>query len=349
MDIYSLINSKAISDHCRSIAYQFSPLEMAYLVYANDTLTISQKHTAFEEIIQTQPDIEVMERPWTPHFDSLHRFLTLYMDLQNKYIAVFYQDEPNCVYSFEVLYSRDRDYTEDGRLFPTFAACYKAIRSDIDELVADYRQSNMELYPVDIRVKKQWISMNDEEHSMHITVCIDYDNNPTDIWSDCMVVSDEDSDVLCAFEGMWPEIPTPFRKGDILIARSNCASDNMPFVLDWIPYWDEDGKYTKIISHLRKDGDSSDLITNIFGQDDDGTVWNDHGPSYLELEYCDRELTGTEKFLIALSNYLHGELPLELLMRSYDILKTEQRAEKDRELISGFYGNLLKKAGLLKE
>lgn len=100
MDIYSLINSKAISDHCRSIAHRFSPLEMAYLVYANDTLNIPQKHTAFEEIIRTQPDMEVVERPWTPHYDSLHDFLMQYMRIEQKCIAAFYRDEPNCVYSF---------------------------------------------------------------------------------------------------------------------------------------------------------------------------------------------------------------------------------------------------------
>lgn len=348
MDIYSIINSKAISDHCRTIEHRFTPLEMAYLVYANDKMTIKQKHAAFDEIIQEHPDMEVVERTWTPHFDSLHDFLKLYMSLQNKYLSVFYRDEPNCVYSFEVLYSLDRDYTEDGRLFPTFTTCYYAIHKEIDELVADYGQSDMKLYPVDIRVKKQWIALSDEDYPRYITVCIDYDNNPTDIWSDCTVISDEDSDVLCAFDGLWPEIPTPFEKGDILIARSNYASESKPFILEWIPYWDEGGKYAKTVSHLRKDGDSSDLITSIYGQNDDGTIWNDHGPSYLELEYCERELTGTEKFLIALSNYLKDDLPLELLLRSYDILKTEQRAEQDRELISGFYGNLLKKAGLLE-
>ena len=346
MDIYSLINSKAISDHCRSIAHRFTPLEMAYLVYANDTLNIPQKHTAFEEIIRTQPNMEVVERPWTPHYDSLHDFLMQYMRIEQKYIAAFYQDEPNCVYSFEVLYSEDRDYTEDGRIFSTFALCYKAIRTEIDQLVADYKESGMDISAIDIRIKKQWINVDGDEYPKHITVCIDYENNPTEIWSDCSAISSEDNDVLCAFEGLWPEIPTPFQKGDILITRCRGKSDASPFVLDGIPYWDEDGKYAEVVAHMREGGDSTDLITTIYGQDKDGTVWNDHGPSYLDMEYCDREMIGTERFLIALSNYLKGELPLELLVRSYDILKNEQRALKDRDLISGFYGSLLKKAGL---
>ena len=182
-----------------------------------------------------------------------------------------------------------------------------------------------------------------------MSVSIDYDNNPVDIWDAHSIISSEDSDVLSAFEGMWIEVPTPFQKGDILVARSKQTSDVKPFVLDRIPYWEEDGKNAKIISYMRKNGDSSDLITSIYGQDKDGTTWHDHGPSYLNMECYDKELIGTERFLLAVSNHLKGELPLELLIRSYDILKAERHAKEERHLISGFYGELLKKAGLIDE
>ena len=104
MDTYNLINSKAISNHCRAISHQFNPLEMAYLVYANNTLNIIQKHALFLEIIQGQPDMEIPGRPWTPAFESLHDFLRQFMDLQNKYRAMFYQDELDSFYSFEIRY-----------------------------------------------------------------------------------------------------------------------------------------------------------------------------------------------------------------------------------------------------
>jgi len=100
---------------------------------------------------------------------------------------------------------------------------------------------------------------------------------------------------------------------------------------------------------MRENGDSSDLITNIYGQDKDGATWHDHGPSYLDMEYCERELCGTEKFLIAVSNHMKGELPTELLIRSYDILRSEQYADDERRMISSFYGNLLAKAGLKEQ
>ena len=347
MDIYSFINSKAISEHCRKINHQFTPLEMAYLVYANDCFNIAQKHAAFNEIISEQPDMEVKERTWTPYFESLHDFLKIYMGLQNKHLDMFYKKEPDVVYSFEIWYFGDDDYCKDERLFLSFDMCYNTLKMEIDELVSDYKESDMDTYPIAIRVKKQWLNNDNNEKAKYMSVSIDYENNPIDLWDIHCVVSEKDNEILSAFEGLWVEIPTPFEKGDILTTRSKRKSKAKPFVLEWIPYWEENGKYKKIVERLRQSGDFSDMITTIYGQDDNGSTWNDDGPCYLDMEYYKEELEGTEKFLVALSNYIKGELPLELLIRSYDILKTERHAKEERDLISGFYGSLIKKAGLL--
>ena len=318
MDVYSLINSKAISEHCRRISHSFTPLETAYLVYANDTLSIRQKHAAFAEIIAERPDMEIAERPWTPYSESLRAFLRRYMALQNKYLDIFYRDEPNCVYSFAVLYSGDSDHTEDDRMYPTFASCYRNLKRDIDALTADYKKNDREISPLDIRVRKQWINSDSDEQGRYLVVCLDYDNDPMELWDSCSVISSEDSEVLCAFNGLWPEVPTPFQKGDILIARQRWGKDESPFVLDRIPYWEEAGKHTRLVSRLREHGDRSDLGADVYGLDENGAVWRDHGPSYLDLEYHTGELLGAERFLLALSNYLKGELPPELLLHSYD-------------------------------
>lgn len=97
---------------------------------------------------------------------------------------------------------------------------------------------------------------------------------------------------------------------------------------------------------MRENGDISDLITSIYDQDNDGAIRHDHGPSYLNMEYYEKELYGTEKFLLAVSSHIKGELPPELLIRSYDILKTEHYAKKERNMVSDFCDELLLKAGL---
>ena len=346
MDIYSLINSKAISVYCRKIGHQFSSLEIAYLVYANDSMNVMQKHAAFDEIIEHYSDMEVAERTWTPYAKSLHGFLKIYMELQNKYISLFYRDEPGCIYSYEIWYASDEEYSEDPRIFADWDSCYEAIKSDIGELAEAYKDSDIDVSPLDIRVTKQWINVRGDEHPKCIKIRIDPDNHPVEIWEDRCVISEEDNAILSAFDGLWPEIPTPFEKGDILVCRTRKKQNGKPFVLDRIPYWEENGKYASIVSCLREIGDSTDLTTSIYGQDEDGAIWHDHGPSYLDMEYCEQELEGMERFLVAVRNHLKDELPLELLIRAYDILKAECHAKEEHRIIGSFYGDLLNKAGL---
>lgn len=349
MDVYSLINSKAISDHCRKIGHTFTPLEMAYLVHANDTLTLSQKHTAYKEIIAECPDMEVPGRTWTPYFESLHAFLQVHMELQNKYFSIFYNDDPNCVYSYAVWYSGDSDYTEDERVYSAFASCYKAIKAGIDDLVGYYKECGADLVPLGIKVTKRWINTEEDDHPKYMTVCIDYDNDPIDIWQDRGIISEEDHAVLSAFEGLWPEIPTPFQKGDILTARRRQKEDEEPFVLDRIPYWEEEGTHTKAVSRMRANGDASDLLTVVYGQAENGAIRLDHGPNYLDLEYYEQDLCGKERILLAVSNYIKGCLSLEQLMRSYDILKCEYYVNRQRSFLNFFLDELLTNVGLIEK
>ena len=71
-----------------------------------------------------------------------------------------------------------------------------------------------------------------------ITLLIDHNNTPTYIYDCRTVISDEDSEILDSFRGMWPEIPTPFKKGDILTYKNKHNRDCEPFVLDKILYWE---------------------------------------------------------------------------------------------------------------
>lgn len=349
MDIYNFINSKAISAYCREIAHQFTPIEMAYLVHENDSINVKQKHEAYNEIIADYPDMEVAERPWIPYFNSLHTFLQIYAETENRYLSVFYNEESNCVYSYKVQYSGDDNYCEDGRLFLDFKTCYSALKIDIDDMIESYKMYDHEIVPLSIVVRKQWLNTDEYGQGKYMSIAIDYDNNPIQIIDTPTDIIAEDNEILLAFDALWIEVPTPFKKGDILVTRSKRPSDNQPFVLEWIPYWEEDERTASIVDYLRKNGDISDFATSIYGQDKDGTTWSDHGPCYLEMEYYEKELTGPQKFLIAVSNHIKGELPLELLIRSYDIFKSEYRANSERYFTSGFRKDLLAKAGLIDE
>lgn len=62
MDIYSMINSRDIAEHCRKINHQFNALETAFIVYWPKFLALREKHKAYRHIIETMPDVDVTTR-----------------------------------------------------------------------------------------------------------------------------------------------------------------------------------------------------------------------------------------------------------------------------------------------
>lgn len=313
MDIYSFINSTAIADYCREIGHRFTPVESAYLIYASEKHTVSEKHDAWKALIAETEDMELKERPWTPHFDSLHCFLKQYMQIENKYLHLFYRDEPQCVYSFQYLHNEDCQYTVDEHLFADFKSCYENMKAEIEDPAEI----------TDFCISKQWISSADEEHIRKITLCITYDNCPTMLWEVRGYMDETEGTVLNAFDGLWLEVPTPFQKGDILIEESKYCLDREPFVLYSIPYWAEDDKSEQLIQHHRKNGDTTDMCASICTLDFDGTLCPGCGPNYLHMNYYKGELIGSEEILSVISQYLIGKTDIDAYQRACDILNSK--------------------------
>ena len=65
VDVCRFINSKDIRDYLRSINYQFTPIEAAWLIYYCRELTLQEKHAAWQELIDTMPDCPIAKRRWT--------------------------------------------------------------------------------------------------------------------------------------------------------------------------------------------------------------------------------------------------------------------------------------------
>ena len=87
MDIYEYINSKVIRAYLRKEQYSFDPLQCAFLVYQSRRHTLEEKHAAWQEIIDTMPDMPVPERMNCVGWESLHAMLRDYMAMENKQLA----------------------------------------------------------------------------------------------------------------------------------------------------------------------------------------------------------------------------------------------------------------------
>ena len=112
MNIFRFINSKDIREHLRKLDYQFNSLETAWLIYQCREATIEEKHKAWEELIETMPDCEILKRFNTAPQPSLHDFLKKFMELEDRFVTQFlednhgdtYADDKPYVYQFEFLY-----------------------------------------------------------------------------------------------------------------------------------------------------------------------------------------------------------------------------------------------------
>jgi hypothetical protein len=301
MDIYSLINSKDVSAHCRSIGHAFTSAEAAFLVYFNKKLTVEGKHRAWEEIIGEMPDMEIQERLNCPRYGSLRRFLKDYMALENKVLDCFHTAEPDAVYS----YSTDYD-DENGRLFASLEDVFRAVEEDaMDKTI--YR----------LHLQKRGLG----EEGKAIRLC-ETPQGETAITT-IKEFQEADWELWRTFDGMWFEIPTPFQKGDILIGGPFYAGENVIFALDSLSYWNK-----KIRKRLIEYGDTSDMsFSGYFVNDDTGRIYCDNEERYQDLEYYRGALSGYNRLLRAVSNFLKGEIDFVLLLSAYDVILAEEKAK----------------------
>ena len=100
--ILNYINSTDIRNHLRIIGYQFTSLEAAWLIYQCESLTLAQKHGAWNNLLSTMPDMSIdLEAFKYREKRSLHDFLKDYIDIDSRWIKVFKQAD-NSVYRFSV-------------------------------------------------------------------------------------------------------------------------------------------------------------------------------------------------------------------------------------------------------
>ena len=316
-NIYGFINSDAIGSHCQKIMHKFSPAESAYIVNSSNRHTIAEKHAMFNHIINTMPD-EMIKTYTADGRDkvSLYKTLKDYIKLQNKIAEDFKREDGGFVYSCLVYYMRKSEPEEYGP-YKTLNDLFDDIESFSDDVIAK------------LDVKK--ICLSDRRYSSVVFNC---DREPVSVYS-CLLNDDEEN-LAERFDLMWFVCPTPFKKGDILyapnIARTYPPTPEVePFVLDRLCYENVDSRY---FSNKYDHGDSTDMTAVGYFQDDDGKIYMECMHDYLSLEYYNGRLDGKLRILKAVSKYLKGEIPLDLLLNAYDIVMKEENLSKTKRYMN---------------
>ena len=146
------------------------------------------------------------------------------------------------------------------------------------------------------------------------------------------------------FDEMWVDVPTPFKKGDILYGPNpfvmgfrHCE----PFVL--LDVCNNESK--EQTDKLKQGGDISDMTADGYWQRENGQIYWECMHDYLSLEYYDGEFKDEKRILKALSSFLKGEITEVMLMTIYRIVLNEKES-KDLKYNMNFVEETLNSAGL---
>lgn len=308
MDILRFINSKDIANYLKEIEYKFNTLEASWLIYQSRTAALQEKIQAWNEIKATMPDCSVKKRLNCIAIDSWHNFLSEYITLQEKMIQDFQSLNAKCVYKLEIWYEDSNFFDDSGDLFSTYDRCLTAANEALKEDSGIIFQ---------FRIKKIWI----DNHNKYIAANYNSDLSLMKIYSTAL--NDRESDLLnCSFDGLWFDIPTPFKKGDIL---HDCLENYFgcaAFVVTSINFDPEKDK--KIYANLFSYGDNSDMNAIGFFQNEDGSIYHEVMQNYMNCEYYRENLIGKRRILKALSNFIKGSIDESLFARAYHQILMEE-------------------------
>ncbi len=307
------INSKDVRCYLEETGYAFSHAEAAWLAANCDHLTMEERHSAWREIMDTMPDCRLESVHWAyaegELYASLHGVLHKLMALDRKYLTEFYAAGEKAVYQYVIQYRRSAqsENYNDSPLFSRFDDCLDALKQD----VAEYGSEAIWFSTV----RKNYI----DDPERNIEVSFNKDCAVTSVYKR-LGLDEEEHELECVFNNLWFCFPAPFKKGDI-VWHKNRIVEAGPLVVDGIA----PERYAET-GH--KGADSSDM--NIWGyfQNDEGELYHEVIWNYMDFEYYPEELlTGKRRILKALSNYLKGEIDIELFAMAYHHILLEEQAK----------------------
>lgn len=232
MDVYSLINSKAISDYCREIKHQFNTEEIAVLIFRNRKMSIDEKLLAYKELLENYPDMEVIKRINCEHYDSVKEMIKNEVLRLNILTEKLKKDEQDVVYTYIPFYESTQEYWKYGEkldnIYKTYSETYMAVNKEILEYddILMYKVIKRSILTEDYNIVAEYVVTNNISKMINV-----YDTR----------------DYFLDIDNIFLNIPTPFKKGDILVAGdsapfnvgSTSAKKNV-FVLNWLCNWEED-------------------------------------------------------------------------------------------------------------
>ena len=288
VDVCRYINSKDIRDYLRSIHYQFTPIEAAWLISYCRELTLQEKHAAWQELIDTMPDCPIAKRRWTAACPSLHAFLREYIRFQDDLVAELYSRKENEIYAGKIW----RPQKEEIYPFSSVESCLAECRDDFDGMdtpsysVVKYQVDEPFAYIIGAEFRADDGALMTLYHGSSVGKAFE----------------------RTIFEGSFLHFPVPFKRGDIVwnpnLSRDNCECGPFVFKAAGVDAYEDHSTKDKILG----DGDYTDMCASGYVDCQDGTIIDTFYSAYMDLEYYTGSCDEPDKRLIsALSDCLKEE------------------------------------------
>lgn len=248
MDVYKLINSKTIGEYCREIKHEFNTETIAVLIFRNKRLSIDEKISLYEELIRDYPDMEVIERINCKHYDSVKDMIKQEITRLTNLVEELKKENSDVVYTYDAFYISTQNYSKGYEKVENLGKTYNEVLNNaVNEIkeyedIAKFKIIRKSLVGKKKQIIAEYIVYKKVSKMVNI---IDSENNYLDIDNICL------------------NIPTPFKKGDLLRSYSNTPFNDgsiiqdkgFPFVLNYLCTWNKN--FQKILD----DGnhDSSDM------------------------------------------------------------------------------------------
>ena len=330
MDIFKFINSRDIREYLKQIKYEFTPQQMAWLIYYSNKTTLQEKYDAWNELIETTPDCEANTIPYYGEAKSLHTLLKKHITLSKKYVDKYFNlNEENGdphfykVRSWEAPRDDDSEYGEET-LVGYYASYKDACDAIKEELVETYNDTS-DYQMLYANIDRIYLG---SDGGSYISVDLDKELNITSAYFPAST-EEEDFILFGAFDGQWHPFPTPFKKGDII-----CDSRHMeggiccgPFVTTGVGL-DCLSEEVKERFLSRKRGDYTDMTAGGYFQYDSGKIYNETVWNYMDFEYYRGELDGNQRILKALSNAFKGKINAAEFGMAYHAILTDGNVEQ---------------------
>ena len=334
MSIVEFIDSNAIREHLAKSGDIFSPLDKAYLIYRSRQKSVQEKICAMKELLKNSRDFELKNVRWRFYHTNMtfHGLLKGYIETEQYIWDKLFKKEGGAVYTYTI--SWNGKILECNEPYTDYQGCFDALSNELADDEGSIERAEI--------VKRYFKNSHTEEAK---TITASFSKHLAfihSVYADGMLNENQLS-IYYIFDKMWVDVPTPFKKGDILygpypfvVGFGHCE----PFVL--LAVCNNESK--KRTEKLKQFGDTTDMTAHGYWQRENGQIYWERMHDYLSLEYYDGDCKDEKRILKALSSFLKGEIPEDLLLNAYRIVLGEKEL-KDLKYNMNFLEETLHLAG----